>query len=72
MALLYYFFGQALFKMTFGRRAEKVAAVGVSCICFLYGSYVCHVHLGMVHRLEGVALIFSASLCALNYFLALV
>lgn len=40
--------------MSCGKRAEKVTAVGIPCMCPLCGSYACHSCLcsGMVHRLE--------------------
>ena len=62
------FHGHALFKMSLGKRLEKLAALGVPCVYPLCVSSEGHVCIwGMVHRFEGVALIFHAGLCALSF-----
>ena len=55
-------FGQALFKMSLGKEAEKLAF----CCCITCMPRVVCV-CGKVRRLEGVALIFNAGLCALSF-----
>lgn len=65
------FFGHALFKMSLGKRAEKLTTVCVPCVYLFCVLHMCHVCLGMAHRLEEVALFFDAGLCFLSFILTI-
>lgn len=61
------FCSHALFKMAFGKRAEKLAAVDILCVHHSAYHMKAECVWGTNYRFERVVLTFRAGLCALSF-----